>query len=224
MVHHTVALCTVLCQSPNHSSDSHRYASVRRHFPHNVRTSSEQLNATEFARHCCLGTRGPMTLLAVTARRSWWQGRLCSWWHQKPSVCADRKVCNAEDVDQNSAASCTSTNVEVFCFCWLVPASARVKFAVSGKGLGGPQSGRCARTRKATVRADCRRKTGRQRQSQVPHTAVRPERRDATRWLAQPETPHRSDFSKYVWRTQICTPCYQVRDGITQQACHLYKN
>jgi hypothetical protein len=78
------------------------------------------------------------------------------------------------------------------------PVSARVKIAVSGKGLGGPQSGRRARTRKATVRADCRRKTGRQRQSQVPHTAVRPERRDATRWLAQPETPHRSDFSESV--------------------------
>ena len=162
-----------------------------------------------------------MTLLVVTATLSWWQGGESNWWHQQPSVCRDRKVCGAEDVDQSSAASCTSIKADVFYCCWHGPASARVKVAVSAKGLGGPQSGRCARTRKATVRADCRRKTGRQRQSQVPHTAVRPERRDATRWLAQPETPHRSDFSECVWRTQICTPCCQVRDGINQKVYHL---
>lgn len=163
-------------------------------FSSSLQTSSEQLNAIPSARIGVSWHKGPVDVAGwysdVDENEGKAAGDIRSF-----LCCGDRKVCSAEDAD----LSCTSRKVEVFYFCWLGPMSARVKFAVSGKVLGGPQSGRCARTRKATVRADCRRKTGRQRQSQVPHTAVRPERRDATRWLAQPETPHRSDFSECVW-------------------------
>lgn len=202
MLHHTVALCTILCQCLNHSFISLRYSSIHRHFPP---TFKRVLSSwTQYHQHvsACLGTRGPMTLLVVTCevdgKEEKAAGDIRSLLSVETEGCAVQKLWIRPALPPMLRSS-TSADWVRWAHAW--------KFAVSGKGLGGPQSGRCAVTRKAAVRADCRRETGRQRRSQVPHTAVRPERRDATRWLAQPETPHRSDFSNYVWRTHICTPC-----------------
>jgi hypothetical protein len=96
--HHTVALCTVLCHCPNHSFSSHRYSSVRRHFPPNLRTSSEQLNAMSFAHHCLswhkwpddvAGSCSEAQLMAIMIRQLVTSEAFCLW-RQKGVRCRRR--------------------------------------------------------------------------------------------------------------------------------------
>jgi hypothetical protein len=82
---------------------------------------------------------------------------------------------------------------------WLCSAHAyRMEIGGNSGPTGAPELGSTA------VRADCRRKTGRQRQRTFPHTGVRPERRDATSLLAKPKA---SD-ALAVSDTQVCSPSH----------------
>jgi hypothetical protein len=58
-------------------------------------------------------------LLVATARCFWWPGRKDSRWHQQASPGGDRKMYDAEDVDQVSNASSTSAAVDVPHCCWV---------------------------------------------------------------------------------------------------------